>query len=59
MQIQKFVAEALEAAMAAPPPTTRKAAYRIQKLVLVGKGPNDASSLCNSKFFSGLMSDNV
>jgi hypothetical protein len=35
MRIQKFVEEALEAAMAAPPPTTRKAAYRIQKFVLV------------------------
>jgi hypothetical protein len=41
MQIQKIVGEALKVAMAAAPPTTRKAAFRIQKLVLVGDGQND------------------
>jgi hypothetical protein len=40
VRIQKFVGDALEVAMAAPPPTTRKAAFRIQKFVLVGDGHN-------------------
>jgi hypothetical protein len=67
MRIQKFVGEALEVAMAAPPPTTRKAAFRIQKLVLVGDGQNPAyclllSSLpflCKTNILSELMADNA
>jgi hypothetical protein len=41
MKIQERVGEVLAAAMEAPPPTTRKAAYRLQKFVLVDNGPND------------------
>jgi hypothetical protein len=36
MKIQKRVAEVLKDAMESPPPTTRKAAYRLMKFVLVG-----------------------
>jgi hypothetical protein len=40
MKIQVRVAEVLKDAMAAPPPTTRKEAYRLEKYVLVGDREN-------------------